>query len=68
MNETIENTLVRLEEELKNICDKMVAYEKKTYAISNYTSMIHDRVEYDKLAGEKRNTEWCMNVIRLETK
>lgn len=51
-------------EELQEKINKMKYYEEKKYNINDITTIINDRVEYDRLIGEKRNIELTLARIK----
>lgn len=58
----------RLLENLKEIKERIKYYEEKTYTIQNISLMVNDRVEYDRLIGEKRSVEIMLMALDIESK
>ena len=58
----------RLLENLKEIKERIKNYEEKTYTIQNISLMVNDRVEYDRLIGEKRSVEIMLMALDIESK
>lgn len=62
------NMIIRLQEDLEMINEKIKEYERKSYDIFSNTTMVNDRVEYDRLIGQRRGVELAINVIQSELK
>lgn len=60
------NIILRLEEELDNLTEKIKEYERKSYNIFSSTTMASDRIEYDRLIGSKRGIELSLNIVKAE--
>lgn len=60
------NIAIRLQNELEIINQKIKIYERKSYDIFSNTTMINDRVEYDRLIGKQRGIELCINIVQSE--
>ena len=58
----------RLLENLKEIKERIKYYEEKTYTIQNISLMVNDRIEYDRLIGEKRSVEIMLMALDIESK
>lgn len=63
-----DNIILRLEEELDNLTEKIKEYERKSYNIFSSTMMASDRIKYDRLIGTKRGIELSLNVVKSELK
>lgn len=64
----MQNIILRFEEELVQINSKLKEYEAKTYNIFSSSIMMNDRIEYDRLVGQKRFLELSINIVNNEIK
>lgn len=59
------STVEVLKEDLERCKNKIKAYQEKNYSINDITTMVNDRIEYDRLIGEKRTLE--LTMAKLES-
>lgn len=60
------DVIMRLEEELQVINEKIKEYERKSYSILSYTMMVNDRIEYDRLIGQRTAIEQSISITKSE--